>query len=391
MQRRGIRIDLDKRASIDKNVEESVNEMQTKLTSAVGYDLNPNSPKQMKTFLYEDMKFPPQRNRKTGNLSADEDAITILSKQFESPVFDLILDIRKARKLLSTYIRAPLDEDGRIRCSYVITGTKTGRLASRESVYGSGTNLQNIPRGQVVRSIFLPDDNKMFVNADLSQAEARVVAYVARDEHLQNLFEESNEDIHRKNAAMVFGKAITEVTSSERQLAKTLVHAANYGVGERTFAKHIGSSIDRARSLLNQYYALYPAIKRWHLEVQDTIRKSRILRTPLGRKRMFFGRGGPDLIREAIAYVPQSMVSDILNWGIIRADDNMPPGWEMVMQVHDSVLMQVPKDADPMHILKFIKHYFEMTLEINNKRFKIPVDIKVGLNWAEMKKLEVPK
>lgn len=389
IQRRGIRINLRKRADIDNNIEASVIEMQQRLTSAVGYDLNPNSPKQMKKFLYEDMKFPPQRNRKTGKLSANEDAIKTLARRFSNPIFDLILDIRKARKLLSTYIRAKLDNDGRIRCSYVITGTKTGRLASRESVYRSGTNLQNIPRGELIRSIFLADDNYRLVNADLSQAEARVVAYVARDEHLQILFEEPASDIHTKNAAMVFGKKIKKISPQERQLAKTLVHAANYGVGDGAFSKHIGSSINRARGLLNQYYALYPGIKRWHLEVKEWIRKSRVMTTPLGRKRTFFGRWGPDLIREAIAYVPQSTVSDVLNLGIIRASEHLPQGWELLMQNHDAIMMQVPIETDDMHLLKFIKHYFEIELEVEGKRFKIPVDIKTGLNWADMKKLEL--
>ena len=388
MQRRGVRIDLVKRSRIDENLTRDIESMQDKLNKTVGHELNPNSPKQMKDFLYGEMKFPIKRNRKTGNLTANEHAIEELAKKFDNPVFDLILDIRKARKLLSTYIRAPLDGDGRIRCSYVITGTETGRLSSRESVYGSGTNLQNIPRGEIVRSIFVPDDGKVFINADLSQAEARVVAYLARDGRLQSVFEQGG-DIHKRNASMVFKKNIHEVTKGERQLAKTLVHAANYGIGARTFAGHIGASEQKARGLLNQYYALYPGIKRWHLEVEGSLRKSRVLRTPIGRARMFFARWGPDLIREAIAYVPQSTVSDILNLGIIRASEHMPIGWELVMQVHDSVLMQVPIDTEPMHIHKFIKHYFENSIEINRQMCKIPIDIKIGKDWAHMTKLEV--
>jgi DNA polymerase-1 len=389
MQRRGVLIDIKKRKAIDDTLTRDEAEMCQRLHNAVGHDLNPSSPKQMKEFLYDEMKLPPQVDEKSGNLTADEEALEVLFKKFDNPIFKLIQDIRKVRKLLSTYLRAELDPDGRMRCSYVITGTETGRLSSRESVYGRGTNLQNIPRGDIVRSIFIPDEGRLFVNADLSQAEARAVAYLAREERLQNLFEDAKTDIHKRNASMVFSKRVEEVTQDERQLAKTLVHAANYGIGPRKFAKFVGVNEARARDLLNQYYSLYPSIKRWHMEVEATIGKSKIMRTPLGRARMFFGRWGPDLVREAIAYVPQSLVSDIINLGIIKAFPNLPPEWEILLQVHDSILMQVPTDADPEHIKRFIEHYFQIPIEINNRMMVIPIEIKVGKNWANTKKLEV--
>ena len=389
MQRRGIKVDIDKRQAIDKNLSGNETEMVKRLSLVVGHELNPNSPKQMKEFLYTELHLPEKINRKTGNISADEDTLEELNKDFPSPVFNLILDIRKVRKLLSTYIRASLDSDGRMRCSYVITGTETGRLSSRESIYGSGTNLQNIPRGDIVRSMFIPDNGKVFINADLSQAEARVVAYLAEEERMQNVFSDPKGDIHKRNAAMVFNKPIKDVTESERQLAKTLVHAANYGIGARTFSKHIGRSEAEARGLLNQYYAIYPGIKLWHMEVESQLRKSRILRTPMGRARMFFNRWGDELVKEGIAYVPQSTVSDILNLGIINADRAMPQGWEIILQQHDAVLMQVPITTDHLHIQRFITHYFEIPVHIKGKMFKIPVDIKIGDNWARLKKMEV--
>ncbi len=391
MQRRGVRIDMEKRAEIDKKLTIDIASMQNKLNASVGHELNPNSNKQMKDFLYKELNLPVQRNRATGAITADAKAIEHLTKKFPNPVFELILDIRRARKLLSTYIQAPIESDGRIRCSYVITGTITGRLSSRESVYGFGTNLQNIPRGDIVRSIFISDPEKMFVNADLSQAEARVVAYIAGESRLQALFSNSEGDIHIRNAALIFGKRVEDVTPAERQLGKTLVHAANYGVGARTFGAHIGKSQIQAQQLLNQYHAMYPCIKLWHRQVEEQLRKTRTLRTPLGRARTFFNRWSPQLLREAIAYVPQSTVSDLLNHGLTRAWDALPQGWEILMQVHDSVLLQVPKDADPMHLYKFLTHFFEVHLDIGREHMVIPIDIKTGNNWAGLKKLEVPK
>lgn len=402
MQRRGVKINVELRKKIDDTLTKDIDSMQERLNKTIGHELNPNSPKQMKEFLYDELKLPPQYKKNAQGkevISADEDSLEELFKRFNNPIFKLIQDIRKVRKLLSTYIRAELEADGRMKCSFIIGGnmkdedgkekaggTETGRLSSRENIYGRGTNLQNIPRGDIVRSIFIPDSGFIFINADLSQAEARAVAYLAREERLQNLFSDSKQDIHKRNAAMVFSKRVEEVTGEERQLAKTLVHAANYGIGARKFSKHIGKSEAEARELLNQYYALYPSIKRWHMEVEDRIGKTRILRTPLGRARMFFGRWGPDLVREAIAYVPQSTVSDIINMGIVEASDNLPPQWELLLQVHDSILMQVPEGTAMEQVVRFIRHYFEFPVEIEGRQMVIPVDIKWGYNWAKMEK-----
>ena len=388
MQRRGVRIDLVKRREIEKNLVKDEEDLLDRLHRAIGHPLNPNSPKQMKEFLYEELKLPIQRNRATGNVTADENAIEALARRYSNPVLSLIIDIRKIRKLLSTYIRVELDEDGRIRTGYQLTGTVTGRLSARESVYGTGSNLQQIPRGELIRGMFIPDKGMHFINADLSQAEARMVAYLSQEERLQRLFERGG-DVHKENASIIFKKPLSQVSGEERQLAKTLIHASNYGIGPRTFARYVGIGENEGRDLLNRYYTLYPRIKMWHREIEMELKRTRTLITPLGRKRTFFGRWGPDLLREAIAYIPQSTVSDLLNLGIVRAFPNLPPQWELLMQVHDSVLLQVPVDADPMHVYKFVKHYFEIPLIVHRKRFVIPIEIKVGMNWGKMEELRV--
>ena len=398
MQFKGCRIDVELRQKIDENLSIDLDFMQHRLDMAVGYPLNTGSPKQMVTFLYEDLKLPSQytkrKDAKTGEkketISADDDALEFILEHFPkaSAVLKLVQDIREVRKLLSTYIRADIDEDKRMRCNYAITGTVTGRLSSREGVLGTGTNLQNIPRGEMVRNLFIPDQGCIFVNADLSQAEARVVAYLADEERLQAVFEQGG-DIHKRNASLIFRKALEAVSDKERELGKRLVHAANYGIGVRKFAKTIGQSEDKARELLNTYFAIYPRIKRWHAEVQEQLRKTRILTTPLGRKRMFFGRMSDDLFREAIAYVPQSTVGDILNDGLVRASNNLPNEWCFILQNHDAVLMQVPDYTPPMQLYKFLHHYFERGIEVNRKMLTIPIDIKIGKRWGQLSKLEL--
>jgi DNA polymerase-1 len=392
MQSRGVLIDVEKRDKIAKDLELEQQQLQKRLEKAVGHPLNVGSPKQMKEWLYDELNLPKQwkwgmkDGKKTKVITADEDAITTLQELTQNPVLGIVLEIRGINKLLSTYINMELDKGNRACCSYKITGTKSGRLSSSKSIYGRGTNLQNIPRVPLVRSMFIADPGYILVNADLSQAEARIVGYLAEDHRLQKLFEQGG-DIHTTNAAMVFNVTPDKVTKEQRQLAKVLVHSANYGIGPVRFAKTIGSTPDHAQQLLNRYHNLYIGLKVWHSKVRSQLRNTRILETPLGRKRMFFDRWTEDMVRDAISYVPQSTVGDLLNYGIVKCWKSLPPDWQLLMQNHDAVLAQVPEDTCPEHVLRFFKHYFEIPLNIKGKTVIIPIDIKMGKNWGEMKEL----
>jgi DNA polymerase I-like protein with 3'-5' exonuclease and polymerase domains len=172
-------------------------------------------------------------------------------------------------------------------------------------------------------------------------------------------------------------------------MAKNRVHGANYRIGPAKAAKLTGVTEEEARIDLNRYRAAYPSLELWWREVEDQLRRSRTLTTPFGRKRTFFDRWSEDLIREAIAYVPQATIGDLLNLGIIRAWNNLPPEWEILLQNHDSVLVSVPENTDSMHIWKFFKHYFEIPLTIKGKTSIVPIDIKIGKNWGEMRELKL--
>jgi DNA polymerase-1 len=394
MQRRGILIDLVKRERLDKELTLKIEELQTRLNKAVGKELNVNSPKQIKELLYEDLGLPPiygwgkKAGQKAKVLSADEDAIEQLQKKTSNPVLGIILEIRGLVKLLGTYVKAELESNSRICCSYKITGTETGRLSSTKSIYGRGTNLQNIPREPSIRSMFIADPGYLLVNADLSQAEARIVAYIAQEERMIRVFE-TGEDIHTYNASIIFNKHPRDILPSERQTAKNRVHGANYGIGPAKAAKLAGTTEAKALEDLNKYKARFPMLEVWWRSVEEQIARSRVMSNYFGRRRMFFGRWGADLIREAIAYYPQSTVGDLLNLGIIRSFPALPQGWELLANNHDAVLAQVPEETDDMHIYKWFKHYYEIPLEIFGRRFTIPIDLKKGKSWGEMKKLEV--
>ena len=388
MQMKGVKLDQTVREEAERKYAEEVTLLQGKLDAAVGRPINVNSNKQMKQLLYDDLGLPAKYKRGTTSETADEEALIALSKQYPSPIFDLILKIRHDRKLLSTYLVNKGGEDGRIRCSYVIGGTETGRLSSRKSVFGTGTNLQNIPKG-ICRRMFVADEGKVLVQADLSQAEARVVAHLAEDERLVETFNKG-EDIHSNVASWVFNKDIKDITTgdkkSDREKAKHLIHASNYGIGPRKFAFVAEIPEKEAKVLLQKYFDTFPKIKGWQFSVQSQLRHSRTFITPMGRKRTFFGRWGDQLFREAYAFVPQSTVGDVLNKAIINLK-RLHVDTEFMLQNHDAFVTQVGVEhvAEEMRL---IKKAFDIPIMVKGRTFTIPIDFKVGKNWDEMKKVE---
>ncbi len=386
MQKRGVRFDVERCKEVRKQYKEEIEMLEKRLVEEVGHELNCNSHKQMTTWLYTELNLPKKTKlrKSTGEqtLAADEEALNELYDKHKIPALRTILEIRERKKIYSTYLEVKLDEDKRIRCAYQITGTETGRLSSNQTARGTGTNLQNIPGG-LVKSLFTADPGCVLINADLSQAEARVVAHLSGDERLIRVFD-SGGDIHRKNAANIFNKKEEDITDDERQMAKRVVHASNYGMGPRTFAQQTGLPESEARRLLAQYFATYPRIKLWHMQIKAQLQKSKVLTTPLGRKRIFFNKWTDQQFKEGLAYIPQSTVADVVNQGLIEL---YKEGVELLLQVHDSVVAQCGEDVGVVgKTVELIKRCMTRPIEINGKILVIPVDVKVGKNWDKMDK-----
>lgn len=399
---RGILIDEDRRKTIANELSTQIAEHQRQLDEIAGHELNVNSPKQMVKFLYEELPniMQTKARKKKGTKEYVEtpttDAATIdkLNRKKPHPSYELILGIRERQKLLSTYIDLSIDDDGRVRTSYKIAGTKSGRLSSSETIFGIGLNIQNVPAGPA-REIYIPDPGHVFVQGDLSQAEARIVAYVAGEDRLIQVFEEGG-DIHKRNASIIFSKTVQEVTPQERQLAKKIVHASNYGMGARRFKEvcweELNLELDEATAKRYQrmYFNQFPKIELWHRTVQQQLFKNRILTTPYGRKRMFFGFLGDEMFKEAYSYVPQSTVSDHLNRGLLRLYEYLkqtPGAGEIVMQVHDSVMVQCPIGTEEKMMERML-YFLDQPCMINGRACKIPVDFKVGPNWNALKEVK---
>jgi len=386
MQLRGVRVDTKKRALAAEDLKRVMNEQQKKLDDAVGHELNVNSSKQMSDFLYRELGLPIQSHRKTGKTSTNEASLKNLARIAPNSLFDVIINIRETKKLVSTYLESELDPDGRFRCSYLLSGTESGRLASRMSATGTGGNLQNVPKG-IAREVFIPDEGKVFMAADLSQAEARVVAYLAKEQGLIEIFE-SGKDIHSQVAASIFDRKLEDVSKEERELAKRIVHASNYGMGARHFAELTELSTADAQEKLNLYHIHFPRIRIWHMEVARELKRSRILTTPMGRKRMFFGRWNDDLLRDGYSYIPQSTVADVVLQGMINIQNALPSSCNIVFNIHDEVVIQIPIVWDLSSTVykmdELMIKCMSIPIEIHGRTLTIPVNVKCGSNWDEV-------
>lgn len=386
--KRGIKIDTEARSKLATELETEITRLQAFLDTAAGGPVNVKSPKQIQDLLYNRLGLKAQYKRGTSGLSTDKDTITKLAGKSGHPALHAILAIRERRDLLERYIQAPIDSDGRMRCSFDIAGTRTGRLSSRKSIYGSGTNLQTIPES--LRSMFIADEGRVFLYRDYSQAEARVVAYLAREQGLIDLFNDPTRDIHKENAARIFNVAVADVTKAQRYLAKRVVHASNYGmeagrlveiVNQDAETTGVWLDLSTAQFLLDRYFAIFPGIKEhfWS-DVRRDIQRSRTLENCFGRKRTFYGRYADELIRDAYSWIPQSTIGDLCTRAMVRIANEIPE-CELLLNVHDSILVQcLPEQA--AHVATRMEHYMRIPLVIHGHQFYVPTDCKLGTNWG---------
>lgn len=398
MSVRGFRIDRDRIEELRKYLEETETRAVMTLQDIAGWEVNPRSPQDIRTLLYtkppKGFGFEERYNVKSGSVTTDEETITHFIKSIPDVrdprrlALQAILDARRANKLRSTYIEMR-DVGGRVLTSYRIGGTFTGRLSSSRDIFGHGLQMQNIPKH--IRAIFVPDPGRILVQADLSQAEARVVAALAQDDRLLGVFE-SGGDIHRINASNIFNKPVDQVTDKERQLAKRVVHASNYDMGWRKLSIVTGIPAADAKILLETYHNTYLGIRAWHRAVQEELARTRTLWNPFGRRYVFLDRWGPELFRAAYAAVPQGTVADLLNQALLKfyRAASMDPRLstvEILTQVHDSIVFQVSEDQF-LYACQVLKRFMEMEFKVPSplggvpKKIRIPADFEAGYNWG---------
>lgn len=430
---RGVLIDQEKRKDLIKEVQEQLKHREQFLIEILGHPLNPRSPKQMQSFFYEDLKLPIQYTRAKKGVPArptlNDDALMKLAliEPIAKPIINCIADIRTLGQFLSNFLLKELDIDGRMRCSYNIGGSESGksapktyRLSSSENAFGSGTNLQNIPsekskslgkaaaRGNVaaigdpyqfpnIRSMFVPDPGCTWFDGDLDRADLQVVVYEADDSMLKAALK-MGADIHLMNAFILERREpppLEELVEThgkyrdhrgplklQREFAKVFCHGTNYGGGARTMAANTGrtiADIDRAQRL---WFGAHPGIKKWHDRVEAQIKKFRFVENRFGYRWYIFDRIDA-LLPEAIAWIPQSTVSVVINKIWMNIYEQLPEV-EVLMQVHDSLCGQFLTSQKEVIVPK-IRDCGRITIPYEDP-LTIPFGLKTSeVSWGEVK------
>ena len=397
---RGCRVDLERKKRLQRVLGYLVDRRVKRAKELLGVDINLNSPVQLIKYLYTDLKLPVQKNRDNYGkfvVTADEDAIKRLIRISGKRELQSILDVREVRKAKSTYADAKLSFDGRLRTGYSVTGTETGRLNSKKNLFKEGWNSQNSPPW--FRSVVIPEEGHVLLEADLKFAEALLIAWFARDIATIDAVR-NGRDIYLWHGSRMFGKDYSAVTAEERDLIKPVILGCGYGLGPNHLAEMLGVSVAKGKVLRELFFSNCPAIRDYQEWVKKCLKETRTLVTPFNRRRVFLGRlyiskgGGQvveneELFRSGYAYLPQSCCAEYLNRGMIRTELQLPGEAKLLLQVHDAMLLSVPKELEE-EVKGIITRELAVPIIIWGEPLVIPVEFKRSeRSWGEMKKVGI--
>ena len=387
MEKTGVKVDKNKILELNEEYSKLADEYEQRVYEIAGEVFNLNSPKQLGVILFDKMKLPVVKKTKTG-YSTDVEVLEKLSEDYE--IAEYILKYRSLNKLISTYLVGILDyimEDDRVRTSYKQMITATGRLSSVDP------NLQNIPvrtqEGKNIRKVFVADKNKVFIDADYSQIELRVLAHLSKDLVMIDSFK-NDLDIHYKTASEVFGVPIEEVTDNQRRSAKAVNFGIVYGISDYGLSKDLNITRNEARQYIDGYLNTYPNIKNYMEEIVKIAKKDGYVTTILGRKRYIpeinsknfnirsFGE------RIALNTPIQGSAADIIKLAMIKVYERLKEekvNAKLILQIHDELIIECDeKEKD------IVKNILKESME-NVYKLDLPlkVDVCEGRNWYESK------
>ena len=388
MQYRGMYVDKNELIAYGDELKVKLDELTNKIHELAGEEFNINSTKQLGEVLFEKLKLPVIKKTKNG-YSTDVDTLEKL--QCEHEIIEYILEYRQLAKLNSTYIEGMIPyinkNTGRIHSYFHQTVTATGRISSTEP------NLQNIPTrieiGKKLRKVFKPAENKIFLDADYSQIELRVLAHVSKDETMVDNFIH-DEDIHAQAASRVFGVPLDEVTKELRSKAKAVNFGIVYGISDFGLAGQIHSSRKQAKQYIEQYLEKYNGIKTFMDEVVEDAKKKGYIETMYNRRRYI-----PELTsksymvrkfgeRVAMNTPIQGTAADIMKIAMInvfRELKNRNLNSKIVLQVHDELLIETDiKEKDEVReiLVNNMEHAAKLLVPLK-------VEVAEGENWYDAK------
>ena len=386
MERSGFLVDGGALARFGADLSDTIRQLEERIYAAAGQQFNINSPKQLGKVLFEDLGLPHGKKTKTGwSTNAD-----VLEKLKDHPLVADVLTYRQYAKLKSTYadgLLKVIDPDGRIRTSFQMTVTATGRLSSTEP------NLQNIPTrtelGSKMREMFVAAPGHVLVDADYSQIELRLLAHISGDTAMQQAFL-SGEDFHTVTAARVFHVPQDQVTHQMRSRAKAVNFGIVYGISAFSLSQDIGVTVQEAKEYMDRYFATYTGVKQYMTDVVDKAREQGYVETLWHRRRALpelkssnfnmrsFGE------RVALNMPIQGTAADIIKLAMVRVHSRLArEGLEarLIMQVHDELIVECPEEEAP-RVEALLQQEMQGVAELS---VPLLAEAHTGRNWLAAK------
>lgn len=388
MERNGVVLDTEALAETGRHFTERMEQLEKDIFDLAGHPFLLTSPRQVGEVLFDELKLNEKAKKtKSGQYSTGEEVLEAL--RAKHPIVGKILAHRGLKKLLSTYVEALPKlihpQTGRLHTSFNQAVTATGRLSS------SNPNLQNIPvrgnDGKEIRKAFVPEEGCIFLSADYSQIELRIMAHLSGDEHLVQDFREGR-DIHAATAARVYHKPIEEISRDERRKAKTANFGIIYGISAFGLAERMEVSRTEAKELISSYFNTYPRVQQFIDESIEKARSQGYILTEFGRRRYL-----PDITsrnavvrgyaeRNAVNAPIQGTAADIIKLAMIRIDQRFEREGirsKMILQVHDELNFSVWPDE-----LDRVRHIVVEEME-NAFAMQVPLvaECGTGSNWLE--------
>ena len=380
--------------------------------------LNVRSPLQMKEFFYGESGFNCKpKFTGTGTkrrVTCERKALEKVQQEnyYTYPVIAAIFDLKDIGKAIE-FLERGVESDGKVHASFNVAATESGRWSSSHNPWRRGGNFQN--QSEWIRKIYLAEDGWVFAYPDLAQAEARGVAYESGDEAYIRAV--NSGDVHTSVARLVYpelewpdarsteeGQRTIAALARElaetpfyrsftyRDLAKRGAHGSNYGGQAFTLARHLNIPERQAEEFQRRYFEAFPGIREWHLEVQRRLQSGRILTTALGRERLFLGRvDSRETLKEALAWYPQSLISEIIKIGMLRVwrkyEKRTEPLVRMHADMHDGTLFSI-KETHIDEIAPDIINLMTVPIQYPTGVLTIPVDFTVGYRWQKKEMLD---
>lgn len=385
MEYTGIQLNVPYLTKFADEINDLISDYEQQIYGHADQEFNIGSPSQLADILFEKLKLPTTgiKKGKTGYSTAARELDKLRGLH---PIIDLITQYREVTKLKNTYVDTlpqQVDENSRLHTTFDLTTAQTGRLSSRDP------NLQNIPirteLGRHIRTAFEAGKGKKLVSADYSQFELRLAAAIAGETEIIDAFNK-DADVHTITAAQVYGRDPEDVTKQMRRAAKAVNFGIMYGQGPHALAEGTGMDFKSAKNFIDRYFEIRPKIKEFIQQTRELADKQGYVETLLGRR-----RPSPDVkssnfvlreaaLRAAVNMPLQGTAADIMKLAMVAVAAKLPVDCQMLLQIHDSVLIEVPEDKAGQ-VAESVKEIMENAYKLP---VKLTVDTTIGDNWGEL-------